>query len=256
MPRMANIAGTSLILTSGLASLASGQDVRPRGQVLAPSGAPVIGALIRVEATGDTASSSADGRFVWPGPSSGQWAVTVRAIGFAPAALTVSVGPVGLSPFRITLTPRAQQLDSIAVRAATDVPARLEEFERRRKNGGGRFFTRDDIERAPGAQLVSSLLRVLPAGVRVVDSMGVPVAISTRGSKLVRDEGAFYVVPCVLRTVIDGQLQPWGTSLDIINPREIAAVEVYLGAASIPSEFAAGLRDQFCGLLVFWTRSG
>ena len=30
----------------------------------------------------------------------------------------------------------------------------------------------------------------------------------------------------------------------------------YLGAASIPSEFAAGLRDQFCGLLVFWTKSG
>ena len=238
-----------------LAPVVSAQQQRRRGQVNAPSGKAVAGALIRVDATGHTTSSHADGHFIWPGPDSGRWAVTVRAIGFRPLVSFVTVAPDGLLPATLTLTPLVQQLDSLTVGATPEAPTRLREFERRRRNGSGRFFTRDDVERAPGALLVSSLLRFLPSGVRVVDSMGTPLAISNRGSKLVSEDGRYYVVPCVLRTVIDGQLQPWGTSLDVISPNEVAAIEVYLGPSSVPPEFAAGRRDQFCGLLVFWTRS-
>jgi hypothetical protein len=80
------------------------------------------------------------------------------------------------------------------------------------------------------------------------------LAVWNRGQKLVQEDGQFYVVPCVLRTAIDGQIQPWGTSLDVIDPTELIGIEVYLGAANLPAEFALGRRDQFCGLIVIWTR--
>jgi hypothetical protein len=145
-----------------------------------------------------------------------------------------------------------QQLDSITV-SGTKALGGLAEFERRRQRGVGRFFTLDDVV-ASGAQRVSSLLRMLPAGVQVRDSAGMPLAVSNRGSKLVTKDGQFYVVPCVLRIAIDGQVQPWGTSLDVLDPTEIAGIEVYLGASTMPAEFSAGRVDQLCGLLVFWTR--
>jgi hypothetical protein len=84
--------------------------------------------------------------------------------------------------------------------------------------------------------------------------MGVPLALSKRGQKLVSEPtGGMIVVPCVLRVAIDGQIQPGSTSLDIVTPEEIEAVEIYSGPATIPSEFA-GARDQSCGLIVIWTR--
>jgi hypothetical protein len=77
-----------------------------------------------------------------------------------------------------------------------------------------------------------------------------------RGQKLVCTDGQCYAVPCVLRTAIDGQIQSWGTSLDLMGVEEIAALEVYLGPSSIPAEFASLRRDQACGLIVIWTRAG
>ncbi len=59
--------------------------------------------------------------------------------------------------------------------------------------------------------------------------------------------------PASLRVAIDGQVQPGSTSLDIVAPEEIEGVEIYSGPATIPSEFA-GARDQYCGLIVIWTR--
>lgn len=236
-------------------SFAVGQQGPPRGRVVSSSGRPLAGAEVRVVEVDKVARTDGDGWFVWSALRNGNWTVTVRAIGFAPRSFRVSATGSDFSPNRFELDEAPQQLDPLAVVARPTVATRLAEFERRRRFGSGRFFTREDIVRAQATR-ISGLLRALPAGVRVLDSLGTPLPVSKRGPKLVNDNGQFYVVSCVLRTVIDGQVQPWGTSLDIIDPTEVVGIEVYLGASSIPAEFAVGRRDQFCGLLVFWTRSG
>ena len=229
------------------------QEGAPGGVVTSAAGVPIPNAMVRVTQTGQTTRTGVDGRFRWPGARSGAWDVSIRALGFQAAVFHVTADSGRLAPNTFQLRPIAQQLDSVVIRASPQPPSGLAEFERRRLVGFGRYFTAADFA-GFGATRMSSLLRMLPAGIIVQDSSGTPLAVSRRGRKLVQDGGQFFVVPCVLRTAIDGQLQPWGTSLDVVDPGEIAGIEVYLGASSIPAEFAAAQRDQFCGLLVFWTR--
>lgn len=224
-----------------------------RGRVVSSEGVGLSSATIRIAETGEIVRTNDQGIFRWPGGRVGRWDVTVQAIGFQPARVRLVADGQRLMPNLIRLEPAPQQLDSLSVEAPATSSGLLADFDRRRRTGSGRYFSDQDIART-GALRVSSLLRMLPAGVRVQDSAGIPVAVSNRGPKLVADGGQFYVVPCVLRTAIDGEIQPWGTSLDAIDPTEIVGIEVYLGASAIPAEFAAGRRDQFCGLLVFWTR--
>jgi len=224
-----------------------------RGRVLTEQGVPIEGAVVRDVASGAEAPTDREGWFRWPGPRSGRWLVEVRAIGFVAATVTVSVGPDGLDPAELRLR-SVQQLDSVTVRTRPR-PNQFARFEERRKRGLGRFFVSDDLERT-AAFRTSSLLRTLPAGVQIRDSAGIPQAVSMRGRRLDCSRGPCVSVPCVLRIAVDDHIAPWGTSLDDLDPTQIQAIEVYLGAAEIPLELAAARRDQLCGLIVFWTRRG
>jgi hypothetical protein len=254
-PQPLSVRAAVVLLHFSLATAACvviAQDAVRRGRVITTSGLPVIGAEVRLLETGEVAITGSGGWFAWPGRSMGTWTVLVRAIGFAPRTLRVNVTGSDLAPTKIELKESAQLLDSLSVVAPPAVSIRLVEFERRRTKGMGRYFTRQDVART-GATRVSALLRALPAGVAVRDSLGTPLAVSLRGEKLVTERGRITVASCVLRTAIDGVVQPWGTSVDILDPVEVLAIEVYLGPASMPAEFASGRRDQFCGLLMFWT---
>lgn len=242
-----------LVGFAGTGRAAIAQPAALRGQVVSAGGRPLSGAVVRITQGSQATSTDAAGWFVWPGPPAGRWDIAVSAIGFRPAVFSIEVGNGALTPRILQLEAVAQPLESLTIRAKVPSTARLAGFARRRLVGLGRYFGEGDIARI-GAVRTSSLLRMLPAGIRVQDSLGTPLAVSNRGQKLVQEGGRSYVVPCVLRTAIDGQVQPWGTSLDVVDPTEIIGIEVYLGASSIPAEFAAGRRDQFCGLIVIWTR--
>ncbi len=251
---MHGVATVALIATLSLSSRAAAQSWPPRGRVVSSAGRGIVGADVRIGTLDRSVGTDDDGWFVWPGLSQGTWAVDVRAVGYLPRTFSVTVSATGLVPGCLELVEAAQRLPTVFVTESAAVAPRLVEFERRRKVGSGRFFTRADVARTQ-ATTVSGLMRMLPAGVRVLDSLGTPLAVSARGRKLVSD-GQFFVVPCVLRVAIDGVVQPWGTSLDVIVPAEVIGIEVYLGPASVPAEFAALQRDGFCGLLMFWTGGG
>jgi hypothetical protein len=114
-----------------------------------------------------------------------------------------------------------------------------------------------DIDRV-NPMSFSQFLRLVPSQLRVIDLNGRMVAISRRGSKAVWDQGAGRLAeaPCVLRTMVDGRIEPAGGQLDDIDPGSIAGVEIYDGAASSPLELSRGGRDEACGLIVIWTRGG
>lgn len=212
----------------------------------------IAGAELRVVGTDRIAVSDSSGRFVWPGPTQGTWQTLVRAVGYQALSVWITVGSRGLVPDTLRLSETPQTLAPLTVEARTPSSIRLADFERRRQGGQGRFFTREQIVRT-GAIRTSTLLRALPTGILVQDSLGTPLAVSNRGSKVVRDAGRLLVVPCVLRVAVDGHVLSAGVSIDSVDPNEVIGVEVYLGPSTIPMEFAAGRRDQFCGLVVLWT---
>lgn len=106
---------------------------------------------------------------------------------------------------------------------------------------------------------LSRVLRGM-AGLRLADSLGNTVAISTRGAKPTPLPGGrssgFALVPCVLRVVLDGVLQPALSNLDAIVPRDVHGIEVYYGPSRLPPEMAGIRTDNWCGVIAIWTRSG
>ena len=62
-------------------------------------------------------------------------------------------------------------------------------------------------------------------------------------------------VQCVVRVGVDGMLKEPYFPINSIPPHDIYGVEVYAGAASLPTEFSGARKDASCGLIMIWTRS-
>jgi hypothetical protein len=61
---------------------------------------------------------------------------------------------------------------------------------------------------------------------------------------------------CAIRIGVDGRLMPTDFTVDDLRPGDIAAIEAYIGAATIPIEFSSVQHDAPCGILMLWTRTG
>ena len=175
-----------------------------RMRVLADSQRPVPAAEVRVAGQGRSVSSRTDdnGAVRFEGMPSGLFKATVRRIGFAPATVELRLG-VGENSLTVHLDQARAYLDEVRVVADESLAARLDEFEMRRLRGdASSTITRDEIaHRRPIA--LSQMLRG-KAGIRIADSLGYILAVSTRGAKYVRGN----LVDCVLRVMLDGIVLP------------------------------------------------
>ena len=117
---------------------------------------------------------------------------------------------------------------------------------------GGAYIQRADLEAAQVIRLSEMMRRV--TGVRLIDEQGVLVVASSRGyqSGIRRGDP---MAPCVLPVVVDGQMKERLFSINSIDPKSIAGVEVYSGPATIPPFFASMHPDAGCGLVAIWTRT-
>ncbi len=184
-----------------------------------------------------------------------QW-LSVRRLGLAPQRVRVRLAG-GENRYTVRLEPTALSL--VGVRVVGDVPfsARLDDFERRRLAGtASAVVTREQIDRL-GPITLSRVLRGM-AGLRIGDSLGSVVVISTRGAKptLTAGRNQFALVQCVMRVAVDGVLMPPFANLDQIVPRDVHGVEVYFGPARLPPELAGLRTDSWCGMVAVWTRGG
>jgi hypothetical protein len=128
-----------------------------------------------------------------------------------PMETALQVRKVGLTAITVPVTVRggeqtveirmvaATLLGEVRVAANAAPVARLAAVEERRRLGlPNAAFSTEELE-ATGSSALSLVLRRVP-GVRIVDSSGVAVALSSRGERFSR--GA--MVPCVLRVMVDG----------------------------------------------------
>ena len=94
---------------------------------------------------------------------------------------------------------------------------------RRLRGEASSTVTREEIEpRRPIA--LSKMLRG-KAGIRIADSLGCILAVSTRGAKY---ERGGHMVDCVLRVMLDGIVLPALSNIDGVVPGDVYGVEIFL----------------------------
>lgn len=180
-----------------------------------------------------------NGRFRLRDMKPGEYVLLVRRIGFEAVSFSVQLSPGDTVRPSFSLQRAKTTLDTVKVQGQQFAPA-IAEFESRRKLGFGHFVTQAEIEKRNVAGL-SDLLAAVPS---------------------VRMEGAwptarrmYPLKSCPFVVYIDGVKLPVGEIDNIAMPKELAGIEVYSGAATIPLQYKP-TSGSFCGVILLWTRVG
>ena len=213
-------------------------DARLTGRVLDPEGRPVSNAHVLVWGTTADVTTNERGAFTLEGLPGGTHSLEIRAIGYVPVTRVVHLAASRPATIDIRLDKAAVILATETVRGTVLYSRKLEEFERRRRSGFGKYLTPEDIERRPHARLGQLLQGML--GVYVAQRAG-------RTTVAMRDRVGTYCVPSLY---VDGQRDP-GFDFDHLFGDDIAAVEVYTRDTERPPSYTDPNR---CGTVLVWTR--
>lgn len=215
---------------------------------------PLNAADVSVVGAGARVVTGANGRFRLLQVPPGQYLLVVRRIGYAPTSGIVEVPVADTLRLAYTLARSTFALDTVRTNSRR-VTMRMADFEARRMQGMGQFITQEEIERRGSIQ-TSDFLRYM---------RGVQVSVNTTqafaGTQVYsrREGGGFDANQqqqyCPMQVLLDGIILPRYFNLDLLPPpKQIAGIEVYSGAASIPPQF--GGVDRRCGVVAVWTRDG
>ncbi len=207
------------------------------------AGKPLSGAEIQVVGTSLRGNTDDAGRVALLAVPAGKAVLKVRRLGFAELTIPISVTPGSMPEEHYRLTPLATDLQKVVVRATSLKPeryaktGRFDEFYRRRAEGNGTFFTREQID-ARNAGRSEDLLRMV-TGVRIRYRGNVAFV------QFLRCE--------TVNVYVDGirSHDPFH-DFSSLNPLDIEAMEVYHGIATVPPEFSPQPND--CAAIVVWTR--
>jgi hypothetical protein len=211
---------------------------------------PVADVRIKLVSTTLLVLTGADGRFRMAGVPSGTQILDVRALGYRPILAPIEIAAGETLHVQVTLEAEPVRLESMEVTAEIDPPAQLRGFHERRARGGGVFFTRADIEELQ-PRLFTDLLRRVP-GIRLQAVRG------PSGSSFMAVAGRAIGSPgaraCPMLYYVDGVPFPVTGDIGInnlIQPEDVAAIEVYSGASRVPPQFHT--TSAHCGVIVIWT---
>jgi hypothetical protein len=210
--------------------------------VINAAGAPISGARVDVQGTGNATLTRQDGTFGFGELPSGTQALVVRQLGFEPVEMPVELSGRAPRTVTVTMSKPARVLDPVAVTATANAVKDQVDFDRRKKIGFGYFMDTKDIDDRQATRVTDLFrsvpsLRVVPAGMDYV----VESARDAQGG-------------CV-RYVVDGSpyqsLFP-GDVDRIMPPHDLAAIEVYTGS-NTPAEFQ-GAGSSSCTTVVMWSK--
>ena len=205
---------------------------------------PLAGALVSIP-DGPRTRTNERGEWTLAGAPAGTRMLEVRALGYYPERRPVDVIS-GALPVRIALSTMRAVLDTVKINATRLSSRQQAEFDHRRRSGGGRYITAEEIARRQ-AVFTSDLFRAMP---------GLRFDRTSTGGQLGSP-------PILMRAAVGGMCKPsiyvdghymfdmTADDLDaFVQPSEITGVEVYSGA-SAPPEFQSGMNG--CGSIVIWT---
>jgi len=238
-------------LAAGIA-LAFASSPGPRESVLvvhvtdAVTKAVIVDAETRLAPGGRVARTDSAGDAQFGDLLKADYRIDVRAIGYAPAEVTVELGGDKLR-VSVSLDRISTALDTVRVRAES-VPRNLREFEERRKTGIGRFFTD------------SALIEHRAQGVQLLLAMNVP-GLVVRGRTLVSRPGRkggdcgvlFYRDGFVVyeSLLAEGRFRREPLNLDDVHIWELAGIEVY-SLVDAPVQYKRP--GDYCKIVLMWSK--
>lgn len=195
-----------------------------------------------------------NGRFRFLGVPPGSYVMIVRRIGLRPVSSVVNVAPSDTIRLSFALERSVKNLDTVVI-AAKRQSIRMAEFEGRRRLGFGEFMTREEIMKNPSVFATELLRRFKTINVSPNYEVGpIPAyyALSRREGGSILGTGGGY---CAMQVMLDGFALPTPFDLSQLpSPKELGAIEVYNGPATLPPQFGGG--DRRCGMVLIWTRDG
>lgn len=241
-----------------------------RGHVSDSVGRAIAGVQIRLSEGARTSRTDSAGSFIFRELEPALYHVTLQRLGFAPITGTARLTAGDTVDLRFRMRAVAIQLDTVRTRARADEVR--SGFESRRAAGFGVFLTAADFDARPGSSL-AEILRSRVSGLEVVQfrqnqwaAVGTRIAQFGCGIGKARACGSVSVSGwpdhCYMQIVVDGSAVYEHTAdnsmppIDLASyiPTDLAAVEIYRGAAETPLEFDATGAE--CGTVVLWTKKG
>lgn len=202
---------------------------------------PVVGALIALPELDRAERTDSVGRFRFEDLPAGRRLIRLELPDGRRTERRLRLAPDTLTRVDFRIPAEVGSLEGIHVLVAARRPDPLSGFRRRRREERGVFLDRSQIEERQPRQ-VSDLFRRIP-GIQVEhgDPAGPGLRMRRFGSR------------CEPLIYLDGVPAP-GLRIDFLMPAELAALEVYRGAAELPLQF--GRPTQRCGAIIIWTREG
>jgi hypothetical protein len=244
--RSSRLAVLLLLYPASLATQAVGT---LSGIVMASDASPLDEARITVLGRRLAVLSGRDGRFVLTGLHAGVQVIEVQRLGYATLLSSLEIPAGETLHVEVVLRTEAVPLPSVEVPTEGPVPALLRGFYDRKALGAGFFLTPEEIA-AMQPRLFTDLLRRAP-GVRLQPVRG--PSGSSYQAVTARVSGSRV---CPMQYFLDGVPFPVTGDIGINNlvqPQDIAAIEVYSGTSRVPVQFHSG--SAYCGVIVIWTRS-
>ena len=226
-------------------TLVSGTASRITGWVLQPENS---NATIQVLVDNVVRATVAkDGSFAVNQVPQGSRRVSFRSARLAVRHITLMLEPGQSHLLLVTL----REAPIVVVRHPNPVfDERMAEFGRRRRTGNGVFLDRSEIEKR-NPRTLTDLLRTVP---------GIRIAPTQRGNRFVSSHFRRYTqgaagpesAMCDVMFYLDGQPYPMenGEADGRIPVTEIAALEAYLTAGSVPRQYAG--TNAACGVILIW----
>lgn len=238
-----------------------------RGHVTDSVGRPIAGAQISLTEGSRTSRTDSAGEFVFRELEPALYHVTLQRLGFAPITGTARLTPGDTVDIRFRMRAVAVPLDTVRTKARAGEQD-WSGFDARRARGFGVFLTASDLEARPGSSL-AEILRSKVTGLEMVrfgenQWAAVGTHVAQVGCALRNGCSHLSVAPdhCYMQIVIDGNPVYEHTAdnsmppvdLNSYLPTDLAAIEIYRGAAETPLEFNATGAE--CGTIVLWTKNG
>ena len=193
------------------------------------------------------AETNRSGQFILSGVPVGVHELSLRSLGYAPLVYPVVVSKGVTTDLELGLVPEPLEMEPLVAMATRSRRLEVKGFYERKfwgeRIGGATYYTADDIERRQPLRISHM----------IAEEPGVRLSCSGRRCRLVSTRASlgFGGCPCGLSVYLDGISV--GRDLDdFVKPLEIAGVEIYKGAASLPAEFG-GARSR-CGVVAVWTK--
>lgn len=234
-----------LALMAIAAATATAQARPPRGTldgiVTDTSLTPLANATVSLLGSRIHTITGDNGRFRIIALPAGEHILVVQRIGYAPLSAVIQVDTADTLRASYALQPIVRPLDTMVVTAAA-YAMRMAGFEERRTVGFGHFLTQADIE-GRHALSVADLLQ--PA---------LSVRIVYGGSMRMFERYAYSMRSgCPLTVFVDDVQLPTPTNLDDLPPpHDIAGIEIYSGAATLPLQYKP--TSGGCGAILVWTK--